>query len=212
MGATLPISRLRRAVAIAAVLATSSLPTQAGSRIAAQLHNDQWTGQRFETVLVIGATQNTAIRGDFERKLAQRLRGRGVTGVASDAVIPVGLIGRRETLEGTITDLEIDGVIFVRFLSVERATSASGGIEALSPTVYQGALYDYHAAAFERPATPGFIGKRDMLRLETSLFSAATGNLVWSMVSETYPATAPDKVVGSLSKLIVKALGRDGLI
>lgn len=207
-----PSAQLCRSVAVAALLATSAVPPQAGSRIAAQLHNDQWAGRPFENLLVIGVTQNTAIRGDFERKLAQRLRGRGTRGVASDAVIPVGLIGRRDALEGTIADLAVDAVIFVRFLSVEHATGTSGRVGELTPAAYQGALYDYHAAAFDWPATPGFIGKRDMLRLETSLFSTETGNLVWSMVSETYPATSPDTVVGSLSKLIVKALGRYKLI
>jgi hypothetical protein len=52
----------------------------------------------------------------------------------------------------------------------------------------------------------------DFYRVETSLYEAAKGGIVWQALSETYDDDSLRKIVSNFAALMVKKLGEQGLI
>ena len=155
-------------------------------------------GHRYQKILILGIARNENYRNMFEDIVAAELRRNQVSAVQSYTVIPE-LNPDKTTRAEVIAAVRASGcdaVLTTRPLSVGDSSVTQGG---------QGG-YIYGAA----PMASHY----DFLqaRLQSSLFDAATEEVVWSSTIKTFDADREVRVFRELGRFFSETLRRDGLI
>lgn len=128
-------------------------------------------------VVVVGVAQNDDVRRQYEDHFVERLAAVGVEGVASCAVIPQTAHISKEDIDNAVSEFGADSVIVTRVTrEVDRAQVMQG---TSMPAAYND-YHDYYESAYEYVHTPGYAQNYIEFLLETNLYDAETGDLVWS--------------------------------
>ena len=155
-------------------------------------------GHRYQKILILGIARDENIRKMFEDIVVAELRRNQVSAVQGYTIIPElnpDKTTRAEVVAAVRTS-GCDAVLTTRPLSVVDTTVTQGG---------QGG-YVYGA-------TP-MASHYDFLqaRLQSSLFDAATEEVVWSSTIKTFDADQEVRVFRDLGRFFSETLRRDGLI
>jgi hypothetical protein len=110
-------------------------------------------------------------------------------------------------VEVAIEGKDIDAVLVTRLLGVEQ-------VEQYHPPTYHGyyGSYDSYYRHSRANSSPGYHSSYTLLKLETNLYDALTGKLVWSMQSESMDSPTPQDIIKGQVALTVKRLGERDLI
>jgi len=154
---------------------------------------------KFKKVLVICIVKELVIRNTLEDSLTAQFKQRGVDAVQSYTLFPSLETIDKETVRAKVRETGADGVFLVR-------RTGKGAIE-LSPDN----SYDLWNIAWIGNSTPQ-ANIVDFYRVETSLYEATKGGIVWQALSETYDDDSLLKVVNNFALLMAKKLSEQGLI
>ena len=161
---------------------------------------------RLTNLLVIAAIDDDARKRQVEDAYVARLNSLSIEATAAHALISASEI-TREVVEAAIVDTDIDSVLVTRLLGVE-------AVEEYQPPVrvdHYRSYHRYHARALDY-TSPGYYRRYTVLTLETSLYDRASGELVWSMQSESMDSDAAQKIIDEQIGLTVERLRAAGLI
>jgi len=154
---------------------------------------------KFKKVLVICIVKEMVIRNTLEDNLTAQFRQRGVAAVQSYTLFPALENLDKDVVRAKVREMGADGVFLVR--------QTGKGVLELSPDN----SYDLWNIVWIGNATPQ-TNTVDFYRVETSLYEAAKGGIVWQALSETYDDDSLRKIVSNFAALMVKKLGEQGLI
>ena len=197
------IPELCRSLAVAFVLI--ALAACATNPIA-EWHDASFSGP-VDNVLIIGATEQSTARRLFEDNFVEALAAINVRATASYRLMPVDQPITREAVEDAITDQSVDAVMVTRLLGVE-------GVDVYRPPTYHvhhRSYYRYYSHAMEL-SSPGYYERYKVLTLETNLYDTVSGQLVWSMQSESFDPSTPDDVIRKQISLTIDTLDKRGLL
>lgn len=194
---------LRRALLI--VIATL-LGACASTRSVMEWQDEAYTG-KLDKLLIIAATEDSALRRSAEDSYVDRFAAVGVAAVPGYALIADANAVSRATVEAAIAGSDIDAVLVTRLLGIEEK-------ETYQPPIQVNHYRSYHRyyAYAQDLSSPGYYKKYKLLTLETMLYDSATGEMIWSMQSETIDSTAPQEVVDGQIALTVERLQARGLL
>ena len=159
-----------------------------------------YEGRPFTNVLVVGSTGNPDNRRIFEDVLVSELKGRGVQAVASYTLIPgEGDLKRDKVVEAVKTS-GADSVLSTRLVGIE---TKAAQVPVQSPGAGDVDLYRYYS-----PMEPQTTVRQDyqVANLESNLFDARTGKMVWWGRSQTFPTTNIGRISRELGQNVIKAL------
>jgi hypothetical protein len=159
-----------------------------------------YEGRPFTKVLVVGSTDSSDNRRIFEDSLVSELKGRGVEAVASHTLIPgVGDVRRDKVVEAVKTS-GADSVLSTRLVGIE---TKAAQVPVPSPGAGSMDLYRYYS-----PMEPQTTVRQDyqVANLESNLFDAGTGKMVWWGRSRTFPTTNIGQMSRELGQNVIKAL------
>jgi len=159
-----------------------------------------YEGRPFTNVLVVGSTGNPDNRRIFEDVLVSELKGRGVQAVASYTLIPgEGDLKRDKVVEAVKTS-GADSVLSTRLVGIE---TKAAQVPVQSPGAGDVDLYRYYS-----PMEPQTTVRQDyqVANLESNLFDARTGKMVWWGRSQTFPTTNIGRISRDLGQNVIKAL------
>ncbi len=159
-----------------------------------------YEGRPFATILVVGSADSSDNRRIFEDILVSELKGRGVEAVASHTLIPgVGDVTRDKVVEAVKTS-GADSVLSTRLVGIE---TKAAQVPVPSPGAGSMDLYRYYA-----PMEPQTTVRQDyqVANLESNLFDAGTGKMVWWGRSQTFPTTNIGRMSRELGQNVIKAL------
>lgn len=170
----------------------------------------------YKKLMVIGITKGANLRASFENIFAETLSDHGVAAVPSHTLI--GDLGNTDHLQvqAFAQEAGADAVILTRVLTKSENTEyllATGSVQRR--TVIESKQTGDSSTTLMMSGVGIVPGEMDSAgaTLQTSLFDAASTNLVWSALSK---AAAPDDermdVVWKLSALLTQALAQDLLI
>lgn len=177
----------------------------------------------FHNVLVIGLAPDQKGRQAFEDALVSAIAERGGTAVASIEVLPLEDKLSEDQLHAAIEADGFDAVVLTRLLSVDKDT------EYTPPKAYDnpqtryypaspgwgygyGGYYGFYVTTFAEVHTPGYFDTSTTVKIETSLYSVATNELVWTGQSETVDPESIDEARASITKAVAQKLKAEGLI
>ena len=205
-----------RIFALAMMLAVATLAPGKSTKLVASWKNPEYTGPRFHRILVLGMSANPGVRADFEDALAKLVARDGVEAIPGNTILlrPEGTQLDLNYLKTQIKEFKIDAVIVSRLVKVETTTTYIPGHAYAVPYPYYRSFYGYYGAVYPVVYSPDYLRQDKTVRVETNVYAASTpdGELVWTGVSDTFNPSSADKVIDSLSKLLVKELQKESVL
>ena len=173
----------------------------AGTELTQKQVDDAYKGKPVSDILVIAVTGNEHNRRSFEKKFVAHLKSVGVEAVASEKSIsmPGDLKIKKETILSAVDEYKNDAVIITQLVGRE------------TKDVYQrGGVTRYGYFGYTR--NPGYSSTTKKVRLETNLYDAKTGELIWSGLSKTLSKDSTDRIMNDVIKAVIANLKKNKLI
>jgi hypothetical protein len=209
---------LRRfATIIAVLLAASALGNCKSTKLVASVKSPTYAGQRFQRVLVIGMSNNPAIRDDFEDAMANALKLKGVHAIPGHNILlrPKAAKMIPDYLKEQIKEHNIDAVITSRLVGVKSEVTYIPGQVYTVPYPYYNSFYGYYGAIYPQVYSPGYLREDKTVRVETNLYGTSTpeGEFVWTGISETFNPDPKkvDKAINAVVQVVVQDLQKEGI-
>jgi hypothetical protein len=181
------------------------------TKIPTTWRNPDYQGGSLQKIFVIGVAERDANRRLFEDGFAAVLFERGVVALPSYGRLPQSERLTEEQVRGAIAGDDYDGVIVTRLLGVEEETEYVPPRTYTVPRHYHG-YYGYYGTAWDVVHEPGYSMTRTIMRLETNLYQAGTGELIWSGQSETFDPRSLAESIDSVTEAVAERLVAEGLI
>ena len=195
---------LRSFFLFACVVLTSACTT--GVKPIGEWRDPAYTG-KIDNILIVGATSRSTRRRVFEDLFVEALATTNVRSVTSYSLVINTLELSRDTVMQAIEGQNIDAVLVTRLLGVKEKE------------VYKiPSDYDHHDDYVEyfdlavSQSNRGYYSQFKVVTLETNVYDARSGNLIWSMQSDTIDRTAPRHVLRDQINLTIHMLGNQGLL
>jgi len=171
----------------AMVLALSACSS---SRMLQAWKDPAWEGPPIKKVLLIGVAANETNRRVFEDKFRSELAKEKIDAISSYTVLPASGQLQQADIELKLKDLGVDGVVVSRVTDQKQVetyyppTTTYVGGSPYWPSYY-GGYYPYYSAAYGVYSSPGYTEVINYIYIETNLYDARTGKLVWTGLTET---------------------------
>jgi hypothetical protein len=152
----------------------------------------------------VGLGASEGGRAAFENAVADKLAAQGVLGVASGNVLVSMEDVSRESVKGWVETDGYDAVLVTRLVDVKKEASYK------PPTSTD--FYGYWGSYGSYVTSPGYVLETTTLLVETTLFDASTGKVVYSAESETFQPRSRDAMIHDLVPLLVGDLTTRGML
>jgi hypothetical protein len=202
---------------IAVLLALSAIGNCKSTKLVASVKSPTYAGQRFKRVLVIGMSDNPAIRSDFEDAMANALKREGVHAIPGHNILlrPKSAKMDPEYLKAQIKEHNIDAVIVSRLVSVKNDVTYIPGQVYTLPYPYYNSFYGYYGGIYPQVYSPDYLREDKTVRVETNLYGTSTpeGEFVWSGISDTFNPNPKkvDKAINVVVQVVVQDLEKEGI-
>jgi hypothetical protein len=185
----------------------------AATKIPMSWRNPQYANGGFQKLFVIGVGEDDGTRRLFEDTFAKAIASEGAAAQASWGHLPQSEQLTEEQIRGAIEGGGFDGVLITRVMSVDQNQEyVPPSTHTVPTTSYGYGYYGYYGASYAVVHEPGYFKTNTTFRLETNLYSVATGDLVWSGQSETLNPESLTDVIDSMTTAVAKKLKSEKLI
>src|SRR5262245_54182867 len=167
-----------RLLALALVVGIASACSSTGS-LKDSWKDPQFTAAPMKDVMVLGIARNQANRKVFEDTFAQSLKAQGTPATASYPILPGEGAIPRDRIQQAVAQSGSDSVLVTRVLRVQRAVLVTPGRGA--PDYYRDDFQGWYAQSWSSEPPP--IEQYDVLTIESTLWDARSGKLVWKGTS-----------------------------
>jgi hypothetical protein len=168
------------------------------------------TIKQYKKLLVVGIAEKTETRQIFEEVFAGELQKGGATGIASYSITGVNAKLSRDAVVAAVNKTGADGVITTRVVSSSKKSDTRTGFVMTDRGIdsYWGGSVSYAEFVHQ----PVEVITSTQVSIESNLFDAGTGMMVWSGRSS---AVNPEGIItnsGNLADHVIKAMKKDGLL
>ena len=173
----------------------------AGTEISQTQVADAYKGAPVSNIMVIAITGNEHNRRTYEKKFVARLKSVGVKAIASEASVPMppDLQLKKETILSAVNQYQNDAVIITQLVGKEQEDVHTRGSVA-------------RFGFFRYTRQPGISSTNTTVRLETNLYDAKTGKLIWSGQSKTMSRDSTDKIINEVIKAVINNWQKNKII
>ena len=205
----------RFAMVMAVLLVASAIGNCNSAKLVASVKNPSYSGQRFKKVLVIGMSDDPAIRSDFEDALASKLARDGVEAIPGHSILLRTDSANMDMgyLKAQIREHHIEAVLLTRMVRVDKSVTYIPGHSYTIPYPYYNSFYGYYPVAYRQVYSPDYLREDKTVRIETNLYNTATpeGELVWTGISDSFNPSSAKKTINNVVKVVVKDLEKEGI-
>ena len=154
--------------------------------------DDAYKGPPVSNILVIAITGNEHNRRSYENKFVVRLKSVGVEAMASEKVIPMppDLKLQKEAILNAVSQYGNDAVIITQLVGKKTRDIKTRDQHNIGPFFYY-SIY------------PGYSSESKSLQLETNLYDAKNGGLIWSGQSQTLSSDSMDRIINDVIKAVI---------
>ena len=184
-----------------------------GNKMIGSWKDTSYSGPVKGKVLVVGVARNQTKRRIFEDSLVNNLKAEGVDGVSSYTIDSE----RVEPTEAAIRAMvQQSGTVAVLVTHVVGSDEKNRYFPAIGGTFvdrgYYGGLYSYYPMVFNYVYMPAQNVSTEIVTLETGLYLASSGQLIWIGRSEAVNPEMTKKYYTALTRLFVKDLRKNNLL
>lgn len=171
----------------------------------------EWSNENFSgklnNILIIGVASRSTRRRIFEDKFVDGLAALKVNATPSYKLITSSLNLSRQDVENAIKGQNMGAVLVTRLAGIKEKEvyhQPDNQDENLS-------YFSYYDKALHQ-TNDGYYAQYRIITLETNLYDTKSGELVWSLQSETMDASQPRQIIEDQIKLTISTLAKRGLI
>jgi hypothetical protein len=150
--------------------------------------------------------QDKFVRQSGEDELVRRIK--RADAMASYTVLSDRELANENQLREVVATSGVDGVVVMRPVYDQKEVSYVPGSY---PTPYY-SFYGYYAWAYPVVYSPGYYRSDRLVGVETTIYDAETGKLVWSGLSQTSNPKDVRKLVSETAKAVRRAMKKYGFI
>jgi hypothetical protein len=184
-----------------ALLATAGCSS---TRLESTWSDPHYSGEPFRKLMIIGLGATEGGRAEFENSVADALLAHGVTGVSSTGYFASAQDMTRDAVRRWVQQDGYQGVLVTRLIDVRRQQ------HAVAPTYAD--LWGYWGYYGTVMTSPGYVEERTTLLINTDLFEAPAGKVVYTAESKSSNPSSRRVVIRDLTALLVKDLTKRGLL
>ena len=196
---------------IAGAALTLLLASCASTRITGEWR-DTGYDKSISKILVIGMSANTVLRRSYEDSLVSHFSDHGVTAVSGATTLPEDEEVSKESIKKAIEGKGFDAVLVTRLIGVDEQQTYISTSDYAPPAPYYRNFYDYYHRTYPTVYRRDYLVTDTIVTLETNIYEAETGNLIWAITSESFNPDQANTLAEYLSNIIVDKLAKDGLI
>jgi hypothetical protein len=178
--------------------------------------NPAYSGAKPSRILVIGMSQNPAIRADFEDDMSAALASNTIEVIPGNHILfrPDSSDLDPTYLKGQIRDFKIDAVLVSRLVKVDKKTTYYPGQAYVVPYAYYHSFYGYYGTLYRQVYTPDYLREDTTVRVETNFYAASPtdGDLIWTGTSDSFNPKSAQKTIDGVVKLIAKELKAQNIL
>jgi hypothetical protein len=194
------MTRFPLALSTLAVLAFAGCSS---TRLSSVWADPAYTGGPFKKLMIIGLGATEGGRAQFENSVADAFIQRGVMGVSSTGYFASAQDMTRDAVRAWVERDGYQGVLVARLVDVQRQ-------QYEVPPTYTDlwGYWGYYGTVME----PGYVVEQTTLLINTDLFEASTGKVVYTAESKSFDPRSRDVVIRELTGLLVSDLTKRGFL
>lgn len=155
---------------------------------------------------------DTALRYAAEDALAREITTHGGVGVPAYTLIPRELLGDVEKARELLDEAEVEGVVAMRLVGVERGLRASRGTQWGTPRYSSLWGPGFWGWGWEGAYESGSVRVDTIFIVETLVYSLSQNMLVWASESQTTNPTRVEPFMRELGKKVAEEMKKQGLL
>jgi hypothetical protein len=200
------MQRIRRPflAAVAFVLAACA---STSTTIRDSWYDPEYRGTAFRTVLVLGVLPNLSERRQFEDVMVATINATGAQGIQAYRFLPGEERASEAELDRAVRESGADALLMSRLHRVDTRTRVATTTVPTGPGPrgwgWGGWYSDWWGPGWQSITT---VTQYDIATVETTLFSAQSGRVVWTGVTETFKPRSVAREAPGFSNTIVRAL------
>ncbi len=173
---------------------------------------DEGYSKTSSKILILGMTNNRAVRQIFEAKLSKALKEHGISAYPGFTEFDYDQTLEKDSIVDYVKKNGIDSVLVTKVLDSETyrqlITEHSGGVMGHASSGYGGSWYtDYYSSQ-----TSTYESEFSVYNLETNLYVVGSEKKVWSVFTRMETLDRTPDTIDDLVDLLVKQLKEDRLI
>jgi len=179
-----------------------ALTACATSKPSVEWRNEGFTG-KVDNILIIGVSENADRRYTFENTFVEVLAANKTRAIPSRNLLPSSINLRRELVEKAIEGQQVGAVLITR---------VAGARETETNSIRDRDRSYFYYNIIPRKTNTANSDEHRLFTLESKLYDTASGELIWSMRSETMADAKPKEIIENQIRLTTRALANSGLI
>lgn len=171
---------------------------------------DNHEARHFKKLLIVAMSPRVASRTTVEDEVVYYMRLKNINAVAGSDILPVDrsqVPKEKEAIMALLQSQEIDGVLTVSLMDINRETKYVQGSNYYAPASFYGgyynSFYSYYPNMYSNVYQPGYYVNSTDIYLETNIFEVSDGDLIWSAQSDTRDISDVDGVANSYARGLV---------
>jgi hypothetical protein len=167
--------------------------------------------RQLQRILVVGVSENQTGRLMWESEMAAQLKHYKVDAIPSSTILPRDEMLSEAMVKENIAGKDIDGILVTRVMSVDQHEEYVPGTTYTVPSTYYN-WYGYYSMGYSVVHDPGYTYTSTTANLESNLYDATNGKLIWAAISHTYDPRSVEDVVHPVSQRVADELKRENLL
>ena len=215
---------VNRIVLLVLITAGMLLGACSSTRITGSWKNPDFTG-KVEKVYIVGIAKQETTRRIFEDGFSKELAALGATGMPSYGDLEINQETSQDVIAGRIKANGADSVLMARAISSRTEQVVNPGYVSgpaygpgyagrgyYYPDPYYRDYGGYYARSYDIVYQPATVSEFKVVTIEANLYSAASGELIWSAQLETVVEANLTTLINDFIKVVTKDLRDNGLL
>lgn len=205
----------KRHIFLVIILVSTLFFTSCGtSSLTATWHDSSYGGSAIlKDVLVIAVAKDVTIKRLYEDSFVEKLADAGAHGVAGYTLNQPDIKPEKEAIEAAVKEAGASSVLITRYLGTDtKEHYRPPQRTSIYADPYYSSIRGYYPMAYREVYTPGYTVTVTTIFLESNLYDAKTGKLVWTARSESINPTMTKKYVNELVNIFFSDLKKNGLL
>ena len=162
------------------------------------------------SILIVGISEDLAIRKLFEETFAKRFNRAGVNSVSSMVVISSEKEMDKDTIKSAAVENSMETVLVTHLAASGDKKVYQPGPTGISRSGRQ--FGNYYPFIVDSIHHPGRFKDRKFVKLVTNLYETSTEEQIWGGVSESIEPKSTERIIETLVEKIIKDMRKNNLI
>lgn len=171
-----------------------------------------WRNRGFEgglvnSILVVGVAKDAEIRNYFGAVFVKHFEKAGIRAVAVDSIVSVDKVSDKDAVKAAAKKQKMQAVLVTHLES-----EGSKEVYQPGPTGGMGGFDNYYTRILGSAAMSGYYQKEKYAKLDSRLYDTASGEVIWTGVSEHLDPKSAKDIIKALAPEVIKGMREDKVI